>query len=75
MSPVTQKRVEQITTVVVTTLATAVVQWALYTLTLKEDVRELQRGFARLDCQVQVLAASMTLPQGCIPRVTADPRR
>lgn len=49
----------------ITALVTAALQWALFALTLRDDVRELQREVATLNCRVAVYTRDITLPDGC----------
>lgn len=52
---------------IVTLLVGLVAQGALYAVTVREDIHELQRDVSELRCQVSVMTQQITLPAGCFP--------
>lgn len=65
MAPVVRAIVVQVATVAVTAVATAFVQWALYTIEVRQDIHDLQRDVSALDCRMAILSREITLPMGC----------
>lgn len=60
--------VQRATQTAVIVLTTAIVQWAIYAVELRQDVQDLKRDVSALNCKVAIVSQEIALPPGCVAR-------